>query len=310
MKYKIFINGGEGTTGLRIADRLGARNDVELLKIPDADRKNHKVVREFINASDFTFLCLPDDAARAAAAMVENDNVRIIDASTAHRTAEGWDYGFPELSAGQRERIRVSKRVAVPGCYASAFIALVHPLVAAGIIPADFPICAMGISGYSGAGKKAIAEYQSDGRDKSLESARFYALAQSHKHLPEMQKYCLLKHPPMFTPVVDDFYSGMIVTVPLYAAALHGAVTRGKVYGVLAGHYAGGGNVTVKTTKEADTVTFLAANGLADTDKMELYVFGNDDRILLAARLDNLGKGACGAALQCMDLMTEKQDNI
>ena len=303
MMYKVFVNGGEGTTGLRIVDRLNERTDIELLHIPTESRKDNKVVREYINASDVTFLCLPDEAARAAVNMVENDRVKIIDASTAHRVNPGWIYGFPELSAGQYERIRTSKRVAVPGCYAGAFIALIHPLIRAGIIPEDFPLTATGISGYSGAGKKAIAEYEAPTRDTALDSPRLYALSQSHKHLPEMQHYCSLLYPPIFVPVIDSYYSGMIVTVPLYALALKQRCTRGDICEVWRGHYGSAGNVVVRGTDDAERTTFLAANELAGSDKLELNVFGNDERMVLAARLDNLGKGASGAALQCMDIM-------
>ncbi|MCL1866354.1 MAG: N-acetyl-gamma-glutamyl-phosphate reductase [Oscillospiraceae bacterium] len=298
MKTKVFIDGESGTTGLKIFERLEMRNDIELLKIASHLRKDSSEKRKLLNAADFVFLCLPDDAAVESVSLIDNPDVRVIDASTAHRTNPDWDYGFPELFAKgkQYERIRQSKRVAVPGCYASGFIALVFPLIEAGIISRDDSLFCYGISGYSGAGKPAIAEYESPDRSSELGSARMYALSQSHKHQPEMQKVCGLTKTPMFSPIIDDYYSGMIVSVPLQAG--HESAAIKDVY---RSHYCGE-NSRVRLC-EGENVTFLAANSLADSDDMEIYVFGDGERVLLSARYDNLGKGASGAAVQCFNLM-------
>jgi N-acetyl-gamma-glutamyl-phosphate reductase len=294
MKPKVFIDGESGTVGLKIYERLGSRTDIELLKIAPELCENAEERKKFLNAADFVFLCLPDEIAIQAVAMTENPETRIIDASTAHRTNPDWDYGFPELSAEQYEKIRVSKRVANPGCYASGFIALVQPLVKAGVILADYPISCFGISGYSGAGKAFIDEYESAERNPELASGRLYALSQVHKHQPEMQKICGLTRTPMFNPIIDDYFSGMILNVPLQLDLR--ADDLKKIY---ANHYTNG---RIKLMN-SDGISFLAANTLADSDDMEIYVFGDNERILLSARYDNLGKGASGAAVQCFDIM-------
>jgi len=293
-KPKVFIDGESGTVGLKIYERLESRDDIKLLKIApelceDADER-----RKFLNAADYVFLCLPDEVAIGAVAMTTNPNTRIIDASTAHRTNPDWDYGFPELSAEQYEKIRVSKRVANPGCYASGFIALVYPLVRAGIIRQDEPLSSFGISGYSGAGKAFVEAYEDTGRNPELGSARLYALTQAHKHQPEMQMVCGLTRTPMFNPVIDDYYSGMLVCVPLQFN-----VTADEIKNVYKNHYTHG---RIKLT-DSDNISFLAANTLSGSDDMEIYVFGEGERILLTARYDNLGKGASGAAVQCFDIM-------
>lgn len=304
-KFKVFIDGKAGTTGLKIYERLGSRDDIEILLIDEDKRKDVNERARLINSSDITFLCLPDDAAREAVSLCTNPEVRIIDASTAHRTASGWDYGFPELSESHRENIRRSKRVANPGCYASGFISLVYPLVKAGVLPEDYPLTCHAVSGYSGGGNKMIAAME--GADKTFEmnSPRQYALGQKHKHLPEMQAVCGLKYAPMFNPIVDDYYSGMVVSVPLISRCLNKRYTPAEIHQILSEHYAGQHFVKVMELSGEKTLPdgFIAANTLADTNNMQLFVFGNDEHILLCSRFDNLGKGASGAAVQCMNIM-------
>ena len=303
-KYKIFIDGGEGTTGLKIHERFEGRNDLEILHINEEKRKDPQARREMINKSDITFLCLPDAAAIEAVSLAEHEHTRIIDASTAHRTNPDWAYGFPELSAAHRQQIAAAGRVAVPGCYASGCISCVYPLIKAGVIASDYPLTCHGISGYSGAGKKMIAVMEGD-KPKECYSPRQYALGQSHKHLPEMQSICGLDYKPMFNPIVDDYYSGMVVSVPLHTRCLTKAYTVKEVHSIMREHYKGSNFVKVVELGGTQTLTdgFLAANTLAGTNKMELFVCGNDEQILLASRFDNLGKGASGAAVQCMNIM-------
>ena len=304
MKTKIFIDGSEGTTGLRIFERFEGRDDIELLKISSELRKDPEEIKKFINASDITFLCLPDAAAREAVAMVENDNVRIIDTSTAHRTEEGWAYGYPELSKAHREAIKNGKRVAVPGCHASGFITIVYPLVAGGILPSDYPVASFSLTGYSGGGKKMIAEYEGEERDVELDSPREYGLSQTHKHLKEMQKITGLDRAPLFSPIVSDYYSGMVVSVPFYEDMLKGTQTPETVHKFFEEYYAGEKFIKVMPLgKEADYRGFLGGNGCSGWDGMEIYVTGNEERILVSARFDNLGKGASGAAIQCLNIM-------
>ena len=304
MKTKVFIDGSEGTTGLRIFERFEGRDDIELLKISSELRKDPNEIRKFINASDITFLCLPDAAAREAVELVENEHVRIIDTSTAHRTEEGWAYGYPELSKEHREAIRTGKRIAVPGCYASGFITIAHPLVKAGIVPADYPVAAFAVSGYSGAGKKAIAVYEDKDRAPEFDAPREYALTQNHKHLKEMQKISGLTRTPLFTPMVCDYYSGMIVTMPFYADLLQGQQTPESVHAFFTEYFKGEPFIRVMPFgKEAEYNGFLAGNACSGWDGMEIYVTGNEQRILVSTRFDNLGKGASGAAIQCMNIM-------
>lgn len=305
MKKKVFIDGKAGTTGLKIYERLGSRDDIEILLIDEDKRKDVNKRARLINSADIVFLCLPDDAAREAAALCTNPDVRIIDASTAHRTSPDWDYGFPELSEKHRENIRNSKRVANPGCYASGFISLVYPLVQAGVLPEDYPITCHAVSGYSGAGNKAIAVMESSDKTKEMYSPRQYALGQTHKHLPEMQKVCGLKYAPMFNPIVDDYFSGMVVSVPLITRCLTKKYTPADIHEIMSAHYAGQHFVKVMELGGTETLPdgFLAANTLADTNNMQIFVTGNDDRILLCSRFDNLGKGASGAAVQSMNIM-------
>ena len=305
MKTKIFIDGKEGTTGLQIFERFEKRDDLDILLIDEDKRKDVSERARLINESDIIFLCLPDAAAVEAVGLVANDKVRIIDASTAHRTNPAWDYGFPELSAKHREAIRNSKRVANPGCYASGFISLVYPLVQAGILGEDYPLTAHAVSGYSGGGKKMIAAIEGADKTKEMASPRQYALPQAHKHLPEMQTVCGLKHRPMFNPIVDDYYAGMVVSVPLVTRALAKKVTPKDVHEILSAHYEGQRFVKVMELFGKETLPdgFLAANTLEGTNDMQLFVFGNDEQILLCSRLDNLGKGASGAAVQNMNIM-------
>ena len=295
---KVFIDGSAGTTGLRIREMLGKREDISLIALPEALRKDVVARRDAINEADAVFLCLPDDAAREAVGLVENKNTVVIDASTAHRTSPGWAYGFPELSAGHRAAIANGKRIANPGCYASGFLALVYPLVAAGVLPKDYPLVCHAVSGYSGAGKKGIAEYEAKDRPANYDTPRLYALTLAHKHLPEMQAVCGLTRTPVFNPYVCDYYCGMTVNVPLFVDMLAQKVSVTDVTELLRAHYAGAHFVTVGEEPSG----YVSANTLNGTNRMELLVNGNERQILLTARFDNLGKGASGAAIQNMNL--------
>lgn len=294
---KVFIDGREGTTGLRIDVRLKLRGDVELLTLPESLRKDVSARKEAINASDVTFLCLPDAAAREAVSLAENPHTVVIDASTAHRTEEGWAYGFAELSPEHRKAIAGGKRIANPGCYASGFIALVYPLIEEGIVPRDYPFVCHAVSGYSGGGKKQIANYENMPREKTLDTPRLYALGLEHKHLPEMVKVCSLLRTPVFNPYICDFYSGMSVSVPLFCDFLKKGTTKETVKKILSERY--GSSRFIRVSEEEG---FLSANKLVGTNDMELFVNGNGERILLTATLDNLGKGASGAAIQNMNI--------
>jgi len=296
---KIFIDGREGTTGLRIQQRLEGRKNLELLMLPENLRKDPEARKDKINESDVTFLCLPDAAAKESAAMA-GEYVTIIDASTAHRVHPDWAYGFAELSAAHRAAIAGGKRIANPGCHASGFIALAYPLVAAGILPKDYPLACHSLTGYSGGGKKMIAEYESDGRNPELDSPRQYGLTQAHKHLPEMQHVCGLSRAPLFSPIVSDYYAGMEVTVPLHADLLTGCPSLKTVHEAMADHYAN--QKLVKVLPFGEVPAFCGSNNLSGRDSMEILVAGNDERILLISRFDNLGKGASGAAIQNMNI--------
>ena len=295
---KVFIDGSAGTTGLRIREMLGKREDISLIALPEQLRKDVAARRDAINGADAVFLCLPDDAAREAVGLVENENTVVIDASTAHRTSSGWAYGFPELSARHRAAIANGKRIANPGCYASGFLALVYPLVAAGVLPKDYPLVCHAVSGYSGAGKKGIAEYEAKDRPVNYDTPRLYALTLAHKHLPEMQAVCGLTRTPVFNPYVCDYYCGMTVNVPLFVDMLAQKVSVADVKELLRAHYAGAHFVTVGEEPSG----YVSANLLNGTNRMELLVNGNERQILLTARFDNLGKGASGAAIQNMNL--------
>ncbi len=298
---KIYIDGQEGTTGLKILERFKVRDDIELLRIDEEKRKDNDERKRMINSSDFTFLCLPDAAAREAVAMAD-ERVRIIDASTAHRTNPDWAYGFPELGKDFREKIAKSSRVAVPGCYASGFASMVYPLVKLGIMPADYPVTAHAVSGYSGAGKKAIAVYESNERPDEFDSPRQYALTQQHKHLPEMQKICGLEYAPSFNPLICDFFSGMVVSLPLHTRLLTKKYSAADIRKALSDYYADSFFVKVMPEGEPED-GFIGANNLSGTNNMEIFVNGNDDRLIICSRLDNLGKGASGAAVQCLNIM-------
>lgn len=309
MKTKVFIDGSVGTTGLRIYERFQNRDDIEILTISEELRKDVEERKKCINASDITFLCLPDPAAIEAVSLVENDHVRIIDSSTAHRTLPGWAYGFPELSKEHREAIRVGKRVAVPGCHASGFMSLVYPMVHSGFLAPDYPISSVSISGYSGAGKKAIAVYEDENRTKEYDAPREYALSQQHKHLREMKKIAGLSREPLFTPIVADYYSGMVVSVPIYTDLMKKKATPQEICEFFAEYYRGEQFIQVKPWgAESETNAFLSGNACSGWDGMSIFVTGNDDRILLTAQFDNLGKGASGAAIQCMNLMLGKDE--
>ncbi len=295
---KVFIDGSAGTTGLRIRGMLEKRADVSLITLSEEARKDTAARKDALNAADVAFLCLPDDAAREAVSLVENSDTIVIDASTAHRTSPAWAYGFPELSAQHRAAIAHGKRIANPGCYASGFIALVYPLIAAGIVSPDYPFVCHAVSGYSGAGKKGIAEYEAADRPACYDTPRLYALGQQHKHLPEMKAVCGLTRTPVFNPYVCDYYCGMTVNVPLFADLLAKRMTAEQLEEVYRAHYAG--QRFVKVGKEPSG--YVSANTLNGTNDLEILVNGNEERILLTARLDNLGKGASGAAIQNMNI--------
>ncbi len=295
---KVFIDGSAGTTGLRIRGMLEKRADVSLITLSEEARKDTAARKDALNAADVAFLCLPDDAAREAVSLVENSDTIVIDASTAHRTSPAWAYGFPELSAQHRAAIAHGKRIANPGCYASGFIALVYPLIAAGIVSPDYPFVCHAVSGYSGAGKKGIAEYEAADRPACYDTPRLYALGQQHKHLPEMKAVCGLTRTPVFNPYVCDYYCGMTVNVPLFADLLVKRMTAEQLEEVYRAHYAG--QRFVKVGKEPSG--YVSANTLNGTNDLEILVNGNEERILLTARLDNLGKGASGAAIQNMNI--------
>lgn len=296
---KIFIDGSAGTTGLRIRERLAARRDIELILLSEEMRKDTEARRDALNRADIAFLCLPDAAAVEAVSLVENPNTAIIDTSTAHRTMSGWEYGFPEL-AGRRERIQASKRIANPGCHASGFVALVEPLIQAGLLSPDTKLTAYSLTGYSGGGKKMIAEYEGDERDPLLDAPRMYGLGQTHKHLPEMRAICGLTNEPIFCPVVAPYYSGMEVTVPLFAEDVARDIDFEEITEYYRSYYRDG---LVSLDKKADESGFLSAAAFSGRDDMQITVCGNHDRILLVARFDNLGKGASGAAIQNMNLL-------
>lgn len=294
---KIFIDGKAGTTGLRIEERLSARDDVTILSLPDELRKDTAARREIINSSDVVFLCLPDDAAREAVSLIEKDSVTVIDASTAHRTNPAWAYGFPELAPEFEEKIKSGNRIAVPGCHASGFIALVYPLIKAGIISPDAHLFAHSLTGYSGGGKKMIAEYESADRCALLGAPRQYGISQMHKHLPEMTAITGLECAPIFSPIVADFYSGMEVTVPLFKKDINGGIE--DVKNVYRSAYS---SPILHFNESDDEGGFLSAAKYSGLDSMGVSVYGNDERILLVARYDNLGKGASGAAVECLNV--------
>ena len=311
MKPKIYIDGKDGTTGLQIYDRLAARSDIDLLLIDEDKRKDPAERKKLMAAADIVFLCLPDAAAVEAVALAEGTNARIIDASTAHRTAPGWVYGFPELKKGQREAIAKAKYVANPGCHATGFIAIAAPLVQAGVLPADTDLCCFSLTGYSGGGKKMIAQYEGADRAGALSSPGIYGLGQNHKHLPEMQTICGLTKMPVFSPIVDDYYKGMATTVPLHMDQLKGVSTLHQVWQALADHYGtyNGKRLVYAAGDPTDPEggiepgSKLYGSAKAGHNDLTLVVAGNDETFTITALFDNLGKGASGAAVQNMNIM-------
>ncbi len=306
---KVFIVGESGTTGLRLQERLSARSDLELLVLPEEKRKDHATIREYAEKSDLMFLCLPDDAAREIVEVTAGTGIRILDTSTAHRTKEDWVYGFPELSEEQKNAVAAADKVAVPGCHASGAISLIYPLVHAGVLPVDYPLHIISLTGYSGGGKKMIQQYEQE-KTLPLESPRQYGLSQKHKHLPEIEKICKLCQKPLFSPIVSDFYSGMEVTVGLHTnllqlpSGLPGNITPDDIRTIYLNHYEGSALIKVAplTTEETNAL-YLASNENAGKDSLTIYVSGNDERLQVISLFDNLGKGASGAAVECMNLM-------
>jgi len=315
MTYAVFVDGQEGTTGLRIHEYLAQRQDIEVLRI-DADKRKDATERaRLLNAADVAFLCLPDAASREAAAMISNPNTCLIDASTAHRTVPGWAFGLPELCKGQREAIRAAKRIANPGCHASAFILALRPLVDAGLLGAEALVSATSITGYSGGGKSMIAQYEAGG-DARLQAPRPYALGLTHKHLPEMMAHTGLRHAPVFQPIVGNFYKGLAVSVPLHLSQLRAGSTPAQVREALAAHYEGERFIRVMPLRDPATLEegFFDVQACNDTNRVDIFVFGSPDdkpgQILLMARLDNLGKGASGAAVQAMNVHLGVEESL
>ena len=300
-KTKVYIDGQSGTTGLQIFDRIGSRDDLELLRIDEDKRHDNEERRKFINSADIVFLCLPDDGAREAVSLIDDPNVRVIDASTAHRTSDGWTYGFPELSPEQREAIARSRRVANPGCHATGFISCAAPLIRMGIAPADYPFTCFSLTGYSGGGKKMIADYESPDKPEKLFAPGIYGLTLRHKHIPEMQKVCGLDKPPVFLPVVDDYYKGMATTIMLHNRLLPGAPSAADICERLQEYYAGSHFVEVLPFQDSRPTVY--ANHLAGTNRLQIIVCGYEDQTSVTALFDNLGKGASGAAVQNMNIM-------
>ena len=301
MKPKVYIDGKDGTTGLQIYDRLSVRSDIDLLLIDEEKRKDPAERKKLMDAADIVFLCLPDAAAVEAVALVENPDTRIIDASTAHRTSPDWDYGFPELSAERRAAIRKSKRVANPGCHATGFISAVYPLVAMGLLPKDACLSAFSLTGYSGGGKKMIAQYEAADKDAALFAPCPYGMGQTHKHLPEMQKVCGLTRPPVFCPIVDDYYKGMATTISLHNDLLTGANSAKAVWEALSNYYKD--ETLVQVAPFGWDQSMIAANTMAGKDTLTLIVCGSETHTTVTALFDNLGKGASGAAVQNMNIL-------
>ncbi|MGM9974122.1 MAG: N-acetyl-gamma-glutamyl-phosphate reductase [Clostridiaceae bacterium] len=301
---RVFIDGAEGTTGLKIFQRFENRKDIELIKIDPELRKDTGERKRLLNEADIVFLCLPDLAAKEAVELIENPEVKIIDTSTAHRTKEGWAYGFPELSVAHKKSIAMGKRIAVPGCHATGFNAIVYPLVKEGIMGTDYPVSCFSVTGYSGGGKSMIKTYSSEERPFELESPRQYGIKQEHKHLKEMKLIPGLQKEPLFSPIVADFYSGMTVTIPLFTSLLNKKLSPEELREFFADYY--GEQKIIKVLNKAETEEnhgFIGANTLSGKDTMEIIIEGNDERLIIVSRLDNLGKGASGAAMECMNII-------
>lgn len=299
MKHKVYIDGQAGTTGLQLRQKLQNHTEIELLLISEELRKDEAERKRLMNEAEVVFLCLPDDAAREAVKLVENPNTCIIDASTAHRTHPDWTYGFPELSPAHREAIKKAKRIANPGCHATGFIAAVYPLIALGIIGKEYPLTAHSLTGYSGGGKAMIADYEAEDRPFLFDSPRQYGLSQQHKHLPEMQHITGIATPPVFCPIVGDYYSGMATCIPLISSLFEKKVTKAELLQLLKNYYQDAKLIHVSQEES----NFLAANPLQDTNELTLYLEGNDERMTLISVFDNLGKGASGAAVQNMNIV-------
>ncbi|MGC8770223.1 MAG: N-acetyl-gamma-glutamyl-phosphate reductase [Brevinematia bacterium] len=304
MITKIFVDGQSGTTGLKINERLNSRKDIEILSIPEENKKDPKIKKEFLNSADIVFLCLPDEAAKESISLIENKNTKVIDASTAHRTNPEWTYGLVEYEKSHREKIKNSKRICVPGCHATGFILGLYPLVKNKIVPDNYPITAHSITGYSGGGKKLIEKFETNQNKISWKSTRHYALTLTHKHLPEMTKYTLLKEKPIFTPIVGNFYNGMAVGIPLHKKLLSKSVNLKDIYEVLSEHYEN--EIFIKVHEGKDELLeegYFDPTACNETNNAEIFVFGNDEQFLILTRLDNLGKGASGAAIQIMNIL-------
>jgi N-acetyl-gamma-glutamyl-phosphate reductase len=311
MKKTIFIDGQHGTTGLKIHERLKARDDIQIVEIPQEKKKDPDVKRQYLNGADIVFLCLPDDAARESVAMVTNPSVCLIDGSTAHRTAEGWVYGLPELNPTQRDAIRSSNRICVPGCHATGFVLLLYPLIAKGIVSRDYPVSAFSISGYSGGGKSMIAEYQVQNLSEDMKNPRPYSLKLSHKHVPEMQKIPGLAYPPVFFPTVANFYNGEVISIPFFKRLLDKKMSSKDIFSFYQDYYQGEQFVSIMPYP-SDAVLkkgFLTLTQCNDTNKAELFVFGDDEKTVVTARFDNLGKGASGAAVQNLNIKIGVAEN-
>ncbi len=311
MKFKVFVDGSEGTTGLQINERLALRNDLDIIKIDAEKRKDVNERKKCLNDADIVFLCLPDNAAIEAVSLIENPRTKVIDASTAHRTKDSWAYGLPELSRDHRAKIQASARVSVPGCYATGFISLMYPLVSEGILPKDYPVTTHAISGYSGGGKKLIAQFEAP-EGNPFESPQLYALGLTHKHIPEMTVISGLEHSPLFSPLVCPYYKGMSVCIPVYPRLLTKSMTKEAIHAFLANHYSGEKFIKVMplNIEKEYTNNFISATRVNDTNYLEIYVTGNSDQIMLVSVLDNLGKGSSGAAIQNMNIMLGLGEDI
>lgn len=305
MNKTVFVDGQHGTTGLKIRERLHGRKDIEILEIPDDKRKDTGTKKKLLNEADIVFLCLPDDAARESVSLVKNSAVCIIDGSTAHRVTEGWVYGLPELNKGQRTLIQNSKRITVPGCHATGFVALLYPLVTRGIVKAEFPVTSYAVAGYSGGGKAMIADYEKDVVPEYVKNPRLYSLQLNHKHVPEMTRVVGLAQPPVFSPTVVDVYNGEIVSIPLVANQLKKALTAADIRSFLADYYDGESFINVMPYPPDDYLKdgYMTFTDCNNTNNLDIFVFGNKERILLSARFDNLGKGSSGTAVQDMNIV-------